>query len=80
MRYFDNLLYFTIIKMKNLKVRIDVEDEQEALFWIYVGSELQELVRWYSEAKALRDMYEQRQYDIEEAVMDLTEEWEFVLD
>lgn len=61
--------------MKNLKVRIDVEDEQEALFWIYVGSELQELVRWYSEAKALRDMYEQRQYDIEEAAMDM--EWEF---
>lgn len=72
----DNLLYFTIIKMKNLKVRIDVEDEQEWLFWIYVGSELQEIVRWYSEAKELRDMYEQRQYDIEEAAMDM--EWELL--
>lgn len=62
--------------MKNQRVRIDVEDEQEALFWIYVGSDLQELVRGYSEAKALRDMYEQRQYDIEEAAMDM--EWEFI--
>lgn len=73
----DNLLYFTNIKMKNTRVWIDVEDAQEALFWIYIDSELQELVRWYSEAKALRDMYEQRQYDIEEAAMDMEWELEF---
>lgn len=75
-RYGWQLLYFTIIKMKNTRVWINVEDEQEALFGIYVWDELQEIVRWYSEAKELRDMYEQRQYDIEEAAMDM--EWEFL--
>lgn len=73
----DNLLYFTNIKMKNTnwtKVRINVEDEQEWLFWIYVWDDIQAIVRWYDLAKQTRDEYEQRQYDIEEAAMDM--EWE----
>lgn len=72
MWHFYNL---TIIKMKNTKVRINVEDEQEWLFWVYVWDEIQCLVRGYDEAQEARDEYEQRQYDIEEAAMDM--EWEF---
>lgn len=73
----DNLLYFTNIKMKNTKVRINVEDEQEWLFWIYVWDDIQAIVRWYDLAKQTRDEYEQRQYDIEEAAMDMEWELEF---
>lgn len=76
----DNFLYFTNIKMKNTnwtKVRINVEDEQEWLFWIYVWDDIQCIVRWYDEAKQTRDEYEQRQYDIEEAAMDMEWELEF---
>lgn len=61
--------------MKNTRVRINVEDEQEWLFWIYVWDDIQAIVRWYDLAKQTRDEYEQRQYDIEEAAMDM--EWEF---
>lgn len=73
----DDLLYLTIIKMKNNKVRINVEDEQEWLFWVYVWDEIRCIVRWYDEAKATRDEYEQMQYDIEEAAMDMEWEMEF---
>lgn len=73
----DNLLYFTNIRMKNTKVRINVEDEQEWLFWIYVWDDIQAIVRWYDLAKQTRDEYEQRQYDIEEAAMDMEWELEF---
>lgn len=59
------------------KVRINVEDEQEWLFWIYVWDNIECIVRGYDEAKQVRDEYEQRQYDIEEAAMDMEWELEF---
>ena len=52
-RYGWQLLYFTIIKMKNEKREhwIDCVDEDNALFEVYFHWELRFIVRWYEEAK-----------------------------
>jgi len=63
--------------MEKRQNRIDCIDEENALFEVYVNWELIDTVRWYDKAKRVLWEYEQRQYDMEEACIDLDWELEF---